>query len=254
MKYDLTCVIPLYGDNCENVSLKMVSSLATQETKYKIRYLFFSDKTVSDKAIEQIHYLLSGRKTEYCVIHCPDTSSGSKRNLGIQLSLDVSQYIWFIDQDDYLVKPNTFDIILDALAKYPFLNLVKIKFLAPDNITDYNQKSIYDTPTMPFLWIIKTEKLRDLRFRTDMEYGSDVPITIELLAEEGYIKFNDDETATFKYTKTIPHFEVLLYYYNYLNDHSYIRKHCLMEKDKKEKEIKAAIDVIKGIREKYEKE
>lgn len=249
MKYDLTCVIPLYGDNCEDTSLRMVSSLAVQKTKYKVRYLFFDDETVSEKTLEQINYLLGGRNIDFHIIASSKTSSGYKRNRGIEMSLDVSKYIWFIDQDDFLVKTDTFDIILDGLTDYPELSFAKVKFLVPDNIGEENQKIIYNIPTMPFQYIIKTEELRDLRFKIDMEYGSDIPITISLLAKGKYIKFNKD--LSFQLVKEIPKFNYLLYYYNYLNTHSYMREHTYMEIDKKQKQIDDAYNVIAEVRDKY---
>lgn len=249
--YDLTCVIPLYGENCEDTSLRMVSSLAVQKTNYKVRYLFFVDDTVSQKAIDQINYLIGGKGIEYHILASKETSSGYKRNIGIDMSLDESEFIWFIDQDDYLIKNETFDIILDSFSLYPTLNFARIMFLVPDNIGAFNEKTIYNTPTMPFQWVIRTELLRDCRFRTDVEYGSDIPITISILAKEKFIRFNKD--LTFAYIKDLPRFNIVLYYYNYLNNNSYMNKHTHLEDEKKQKEIDKAYEIIAEIRDKYEK-
>ena len=239
---DLLCVIPLYGNDCERVSLRMVSSLAIQETKYDVTYLFIYDDTVSLDALINIKLLLRNSKIKFVMMKSDKQRSGYKRNKGIRYASENGfNYIWFLDQDDYIIKDNVFDPILYFLY-HNNAEVLRIGFELPDTIDEQNKKNLMITVTMPWLYIIKVELIKDYRFNEEHEYGSDVPYTIRFLANRGYIKILPD--AKLRIVKEIYTSVISLYYYNYLNDNSYMGKHFHMEGSEKQEEVDYAINEI----------
>ena len=250
--YDITCVIPLYGKTCEDTSLRMVSSLALQKTDYSVKYLFYYDDTVSKDALAQIYFLFKGRNIDYDVIYSNKTCSGYKRNMGIEWAQKNSKYIWFIDQDDYLVNDDVFESTIPALLKYN-LPCIKVTYNIPDYINAFNRENILKTPTMPFQYIIRTDLIDDCRFDEDIEYGSDINYVIKFLLEQGYYKFSEDSTML-NLAKDFPTITTIQYFYNYLNENSYMNKHAVSEHKTKQEEINHAISILEKLKERFDNE
>ena len=249
---DLVCVIPLYGDDCQDVSLRMVSSLALQKTGYIVKYVFYYDDTVSRATINQICFLMSQRgrilDKDYYIFYSEITSSGHKRNLGLKFALENSIYVWFLDQDDYLLRDDAIQIILYNCYKAQ-LDAVQIKFNIPDSVDAANRKTIFNTPTMPWKYIFKTSKLEGYAFREDCEYGSDIPITIRYLSDNDHIKFNDDLTFNFYIDNQIPTIKATIYFYNYLNTNSHMYSFAIKDKEHQKEPMDKAYTLIREIKE-----
>lgn len=247
--YDLVCIVPLYGVDCENVSLRMISSLAIQKTSYKVKYLFYYDKTVSNLAIDQVKFIMSNRDISYDVINSEQTCSGYKRNLGLDFAEKNSRYVWCLDQDDYLLREDAIQNILRTCFECN-IDIFKIKYNLPDIIDEQNRNIISVIPTMPWQYVVRTDLIDDCRFNEENEYGSDIPYSIKLLVKTGYIKVNDK--LTINYLKLPKTFSISLYFYNYLNPLSYMTEHATAQSDKKNKEVEYALGELRKLREQYE--
>lgn len=247
--YDLVCIVPLYGVDCENVSLRMISSLAIQKTSYKVKYLFYYDKTVSNLAIDQVKFIMSNRDISYDVINSEQTCSGYKRNLGLDFAEKNSKYVWCLDQDDYLLREDAIQNILRTCFE-DNIDIFKIKYNLPDIIDEQNRNIISVIPTMPWQYVVRTDLIDDCRFNEENEYGSDIPYSIKLLVKTGYIKVNDK--LTINYLKLPKTFSISLYFYNYLNPLSYMTEHATAQSDKKNKEVEYALGELRKLREQYE--
>ena len=243
--FDLTCVIPLYGDTCEQVSLRMIASLAVQQTRYNVHYMFMYDNTVPLSVMKNIGCLLSG-KQQFDFVNCADkTCSGYKRNTGLKIAVETSNYVWFLDQDDYLVRDDTFEIILDSCYQHNF-NAIQIRFTVPDTLDNYNKNVILKTPTMPWKYIYKTSNIADYRFEEDCEYGSDIPMTIRYLAENNHMKFNED--LTLNIYNPIPMLKPVMYFYNYLNANSHMYTFAEKTTDEQKAPIEHAYEIMGRIK------
>ena len=249
--YDLTVILPLYGKDCEDVSLRMVSSLALQKTQFNVKYLFYFDKTVSVGAIYQIESLFRRRHPEkdYDIIYSNETCSGYKRNLGLKFAEENSKYVWLVDQDDYIISDDVIEIVLKFLLGNNE-RAFKISFATPDYLDEENNKIIHSIPTMPWQYIVRTDLIKGYRFREDGEYGSDVPFSIRFLVMNDYMKVNDDLTVSIK--TLMPQIRNNLYFYNYLNPNSYMSTHLYKTETTKEDEREYAYSEIRKVKEEYE--
>lgn len=251
---DLAVIIPLYGKNCEDVSLRMISSLAIQKTKYNVEYEFYYDDTVSKSTLNQIRYLLDYRDINYNIFHCEKSASGYKRNLALEYAKENAKYVWFIDQDDYLISDYTFEYILNGLTSISGVTCLKINFAVPDKtvIGEFNYNTIIKTPTMPWLYVIRTDKLDGLYFMENMEYGSDIPYTINFLVSNGYYAFDEDGITLHQIKPFVTlNPNLPLYYYNYLNINSYMNKHAKTNGKQKEIEIEKASALLQECKDKH---
>ena len=244
--YDLTCVVPLYGANCEDVSLRMVSSLAIQNTNYSVKYMFYYDDTVSRKAIAQIDSLFQIHNKDYDIVYCEKSCSGYKRNKGLEYAVENSKYVWFIDQDDYLMSEYAISLILEYPLIYN-LPILRINFEIPELVNEENKKYIYGTITMPWIYIFRTDLIKKYRFGEDSEYGSDIPVTIEFLLDNGYYKFYENDIKL-ECIKNISYIRGKLYFYNYLNANSYMYKHAVNEGNIKDGEVDEAVNMLIKLR------
>ena len=208
-EYELTFIIPLYGENCFTTSAKMAMSLALLKTTKKVRFLFFHDDTVPTEAIDQILQLFKlHRQPTVEVVTCfvNNPRSGYKRNRGIDICTSDSKLIWFIDQDDMLLFEDLDPVINTALEMLIDGNkpLIKVPFQSLD-IT-FATTNINTVITMPWQYIFNVDLVKDYKFDETTEMGSDVPFVIKII--EDYLK---DEK-----TDEIPSFVSPMYFYNYL--------------------------------------
>ena len=247
--YDLVCIVPLYGADCENVSLRMISSLAIQKTSYKVKYLFYYDDTVSTFAVDQVKFLMGNRKLFYDIYKVDKTCSGHKRNLGLEFAQKRSKYVWCLDQDDYLLREDAIQNILDFCLKRN-IDIFKIKYDLPGILDQENKNIISVIPTMPWQYVVRTDLINDCRFNENNEYGSDIPYSIRVLVKTGYIKINDQ--LSINYIKPPLSFSVSLYFYNYLNPDSYMAEHALSESSKKDHEVDYAYGELRKLRAEFE--
>ena len=247
--YDLVCVVPLYGKNCEDTSLRMVSSLALQKAIHKIKYKFYYDDTVSEQTLSQIKYLLDNRNIDYDITYSELTCSGHKRNMGIKYAIENSKYIWLVDQDDYLLRNDTLEVIISICLHYN-LDIFKVSYSVPDNIGKGNEDTIRTIPTMPWQYVVRTDLLEGYAFDEVMEYGSDVPFSIRLLVMNKYMKVNKDLSVS--YVKVLPAIEHKLYFYNYLNEDSYMYYHAVAGSEVKEDQREKAFAEIAKVKEEFE--
>lgn len=247
--YDLVCVLPLYGKNCEDVSLRMISSMALQKTTFKVKYLFYYDDTVSTKTLNQIIFLMDSRNIDYEIIKSEKTCSGYKRNLGLRYAEKNAKYVWLLDQDDYLEYEDAIDIILKyCLKENP--KILKLLFRTPSYLDEENTKIIHSIPTMPWQYVVKTDLLDGISFKEDNEYGSDIPYSIQLLVKNGYAVVNNE--LTMNYVKLPPTCAIPLYYYNYLNKNSYMGNYAMFNDQDMIKQQDYGYAELRKIKEKYE--
>lgn len=247
--YDLVCVLPLYGKNCEDVSLRMISSMALQKTTFKVKYLFYYDDTVSTQALNQIVFLMDSRNIDYEIIKSEKTCSGYKRNLGLRYAEKNAKYVWLLDQDDYLEYEDSIDIILKyCLKENP--KILKLLFRTPSYLDEQNTKIIHSIPTMPWQYVVKTDLLNGISFKEDNEYGSDIPYSIQLLVKNGYAVVNNE--LTMNYVELPPTCAIPLYYYNYLNKNSYMGNYAMFNDQDMIKQQDYGYAELRKIKEKYE--
>lgn len=247
--YDLVCIVPLYGKNCKDISLRMVSSLAIQETTYKVKYMFFYDSTVDQDAILQLMLLMRIHSKDFDILYSSEVCSGHKRNIGLDFAEKNSKYVWCLDQDDYLLREDAIQNILDFCLKRN-IDIFKIKYDLPGILDQENKNIISVIPTMPWQYVVRTDLINDCRFNENNEYGSDIPYSIRVLIKTGYIKINDQ--LSINYIKLPLSFSVSLYFYNYLNPDSYMAEHALSESNKKDKEVDYAYSELRKLREEFE--
>ena len=219
--YDLICVLPLYKSD-PKVCLNMVASLARQTTD-RVYYKIYYDETVGQPIIDMIKniFITCGKKNYSCEFS-ENTHSGFKRNLGLEYALNNKiPYIWFVDQDDHLMDDRACEAILKYFDENPNENIIKLKFNIPEIITDVNRKIIYSIMTMPWQYVFKTSEIKDYRFNTEIEYGSDISFTVFYLVDNGYLKFaSQTDPAKFIWKREMPISKYPTYYYNYFNQNS----------------------------------
>lgn len=249
--YDLTCIVPLYGKNCEDVSLRMVSSLALQKTRFSVKYLFYYDDTVSIHTLTQIDNLFGRRGKDYSAVYSNKTCSGHKRNLGLRFAEANSTYVWLLDQDDYLLRDDVIELILQYLNGTNG-EVFKVTFTVPDSIDEGNNQIIHSIPTMPWQYVVRTDLISGYAFNEENEYGSDVPFSIRFLVMHDYMKVNEDLSVTFK--KILPAFKNSIYLYNYLNPNSYMSSHLTMKEEPKHSEMDYAYGEIRKVKEEKERQ
>ena len=247
--YDLVCVLPLYGKDCKDVSLRMISSIALQKTKFKVKYLFYYDDSVDAEAIQQVSFLLRGRDFDIDIIHTKKSCSGYKRNLGLRYAEKNAKYVWLLDQDDYLEYEDAIDIILNyCLKENP--KILKLLFRTPSYLDEQNTKIIHSIPTMPWQYVVRTDLLDGISFKEDNEYGSDISYSIQLLVKNKYAVINDE--LTMNYVELPPICSIPLYYYNYLNKNSYMGNYAMFNDQDMIKQQDYGYAELRKIKEKYE--
>lgn len=214
--YDLVCVLPLYGSDLKNC-INMAASLAKQNfDNYEVFYKIYYDDTVNSSVIDTIDMMFKNCEVElYDFEYCENTHSGYKRNKGLEFALaNEIPYIWFIDQDDYLIYEDTFKGIVEHFKEEPE-DIIRVKFNIPYFVGEKNTAIIYNTVTMPWQYIFKTTELKNYRFNETIEYGSDIPVTVFYLIDKGYLEQN--EYNKFAWKQGMPTTIGQVYFYNYLN-------------------------------------
>lgn len=230
MKFDLICIIPLFGYNCGRVASRMCASLASIVTTKKIKIVFIYDKTVSIQSlltILQIMQSVNNKNLSTEIIFSDKTSSGYKRNLGIEKYHSQCKLIWLLDQDDWLL-PDYFDEIIDIAQETIDAGnpCIMIPFQRP--VLDHILTNIDSVMTMPWQYIYDPEVAIKYKFDETIEMGSDIPFVVGILTDYDLYDPITSHIRAIRFDKPI-------YYYNYMNNNSESRR-VLAEEQRREKE------------------
>lgn len=214
MRYDLICIIPLYGENCGRVSSRMCASISSAVTTKKIKIVFIYDSTVSVQSLFTINQIMTSTKNTYDIeyVFSGLSSSGYKRNYGIRYYSDSCDLIWLLDQDDWLLIDD-FDPIID-IAKETIESgqpCIKIPFQRPINEEVYT--NIDEVLSMPWQYIYNPQVAKKYKFDEDIEMGSDIPFVVGILVDNNLYNYETGKLSAITFNKYI-------YYYNYLNPYS----------------------------------
>lgn len=220
MNYKLICVIPLYKTTSRLV-MPLIASLTRHNGSNLVFYKFYYDDTVPQKILSLIKEILIACQTGtygFDFEYCKNSHSGYKRNLGIQYALKYNiKYIWFIDQDDWLLEPFVFDSAIQALEQNN-TPIIRVDFDVPKNLGDFNIKTIKGTATMPWQYVFEVESIKDYKFSETIEYGSDISFVIFYLLDHKYLI--QEDVNKFYWINMMPLSKIPLYFYNYLNSSS----------------------------------
>lgn len=182
---DLSIIIPLYKSTKQQI-LPLISSYANQyfleENNLTIELLFMTDDTFSEKDIvDFIKEILGDYKCyDLKFHHCLNTSSGYKRNLGIEIA--NGKYVWFNDQDDWLTNQVSLINIIKYLRNNP--NKQHIVIL-PNKIDE-----IPDAIVRPWMHILDKQFAKQFKFAEDKEWGADAEFILPLLQYEK-VEYNE---------------------------------------------------------------
>lgn len=222
MEFDLICIIPLFGYDCGRVASRMCASLTSIVTTKQIKIVFIYDMTVSVQSlftILQIMKSVENKNISMDFIFSEKTSSGYKRNLGIDKYHSHCKLIWLLDQDDWLLS-DSFDNIIDvALETINSGNpCIMVPFQRP--IIDGLYTNIDTVLSMPWQYIYNPQVASNYRFDETIEMGSDIPFVIGILTDYNLYDPITGSIKAIRYDKPI-------YYYNYMNVNSESRR-CLV--------------------------
>ena len=154
-----------------------------------------------------------------------------------------------MDQDDYLMREDAVDIILRYCLEHN-TDVFKIFYSLPDNLSEGNREGILKTATMPWQYIVRTDIIDDCYFKEDIEYGSDIPYTIKMLVKNKYMTVLDNLNV--KFIKLPTYCNQSLYFYNYLNQNSYMNYHTASGQSNKNKQINEAFIELQKIKDEYD--
>ena len=207
--YDLTFILPLYGENFFTTSLMMFSSLLRIRTSKSINVLVFYDETTPIESIDYIEQLIEQCKSKnisFEFIFSENTHSGYKRNKGIEKASENSKYIWLIDQDDWLLIEEIDKLILlaDELIEKEKRPLVRIDFQRQTLVGA--KTNIDEVLSMPWQYIIDAKIAAKYKFDETVEMNSDVPFIFGIIEGENITELMKTNDA--------------MYYYNYLSPDS----------------------------------
>lgn len=193
-KFDLSIIIPCH--NSGSVLGPLLTSLLKQKIyNYKVKILFVLDSNTDNTVLLVSNYFKQS-KYHIQIDILPDSSAATARNYGITKA--ESDYIWFMDSDDWLI---------DDLAIFKLLSIIR-----------YNNYDLlmfnYDYPiffqferTYAVIWqyIFKTEFLQDIKF-PDQKHDEDL-IFMNLVRQK-IANQNNNKVS-------IPQIADKLYYYNF---------------------------------------
>lgn len=164
MKPTITIIIPLYKTKLHHI-LPLMGSYSNQYflEKTLTELLFLYDDTVEQEVLNFIKKVLQDLSYfKLTFIKSENTASGYKRNLGIQKA--EGDYVWFNDQDDWLVNQASLIALIKFVKEHP-----KDHYLIEPNYT-------VDTPPVagrPWMHVVKKELAQKFRFLEDKEWGAD---------------------------------------------------------------------------------
>ena len=190
---DLSVIVPVY--NLERFITPLLETLKSQDVgEYRVNYVFVLNNCTdgSRKVIEQ-----SGLECK--ILNCEIQGCGIARNVGFEAS--DSEYVWFIDGDDYLLSNDAIRDALD-LIKAEDANIIRILFKSDRFGMNYY--------SMVWQYVMRRDFIQEFRFRKDMP-AEDDDYMIKVLHKAGY------DTVNYLFMpRTIDE----LYFYNYLREGS----------------------------------
>jgi len=192
-KADIAVIVPVY--NLERHLTPLLATLKEQELgDYTAEYIFVLNNC-TDKSEEVIR----ASELPCRILNCTQQGCGPARNVGVDES--DSEYIWFMDGDDWLLSKTAIKDVLDK-AKAEQLNVLRIPF----------ESNYYKGQYFSMVWqyLFKRSFVRGLRFPAIQPAEDDV-YTGFVLAMCGYKPWEH---------LRLPSMDRPLYYYNYLREGS----------------------------------
>lgn len=185
--YDISVIIPVY--NVSNYLEKHLYSIINQENFTNIEFIYVDDGSTDNSL--QILKNISKNKPNIKVYTQKNNGVSSARNKGI--SKATSEYICFVDADDYLdfdyfktlLNYFNYDVVISGfIAEYPQKSIVKIKkeFVKFESnkqiMINYLKGTIEPNCTDK---LFKKNILSDLRFDENLSHGEDKKFVCEYL-------------------------------------------------------------------------
>ena len=158
--------------------------LNLQNISYQIIFVLDNCKDDTQGVIEQ--YM---QDMDCVIITCDVRSCGLARNIGLEHS--NSEYVWFVDGDDWIIYPDVLQDCLQTMKEHD-LSIIKLKYISNYYTLDYY--------SMVWQYIYRRDFIGDLRFLS-VQPSEDVYFTNEINKKvpDGKIIF----------------YQVPSYYYNY---------------------------------------
>lgn len=192
-KIDLSVIVPVY--NLENYMEPLLASLKGQDLKdYKVEYIF-----VLNNCTDRSEEVIKESGLECTIASCEKQGCGNARNTGFEIA--KGEYIWFVDGDDWLLDAQVIATALDK-AYAEDLNILRIPF----DSEEFN----YNYFSMVWQYLLKREFVKEFRF-SHIQPCEDDEYMVKVLNKAGY------SPRTYL---TMPHLNMIGYYYNYLREGS----------------------------------
>lgn len=192
-KIDLSVIVPVY--NLENYLEPLLISLKGQHFyNYKVEYIF-----VLNNCTDRSEEVIKESGLECTIASCEKQGCGNARNTGFEIA--KGEYIWFMDGDDWLLDSQVIATALDK-AYAEDLNILRIPF----DSEEFN----YNYFSMVWQYLLKKEFVKEFRF-SHIQPCEDDEYMVKVLNKAGY------SPRTYL---TMPHLNMIGYYYNYLREGS----------------------------------
>ena len=192
-KADISVIVPVY--NLERHLAPLLATLKEQDLgDYTAEYIF-----VLNNCTDNSEGVIRDSGLPCRILNCTQQGCGPARNVGVDQS--DSEYIWFMDGDDWLLSKTAIKDVLDK-AKAEDLNVLRIPFES-----NYFQRQYF---SMVWQYLFKRSFVKGLRFPAIQPSEDDV-YTGFVLYMSGY--------DSWTYLR-MPSMDRPLYYYNYLREGS----------------------------------
>lgn len=199
-KIDLSIIVPCY--NLENYIQPFLDSLKAQKQTHNVEIIF-----VLNNCTDNTERVI--RDNGFCyILECKTQGCGPARNVGLEHA--KGEYVWFMDGDDYLLKPTA---ACEAIEKAQGKDIIRIPFKSNGFHREYF--------SMVWQYVMRRKFIEGIWFPSIQPCEDDYFME-RVLDRAGYDRGN--------YTY-MPSVDEPLYYYNYLREGSNMFRYlCLREK------------------------
>ena len=131
-------VIPLF--NCEKYLSQCLDSILSQE--FEDYFVIIVDDKSTDKSYEIAKTYEQQHPDKIVAIQAEEKSyQGICRNIGLEYQVD-SEYVWFIDADDYILPFNSLARLYTLTCRYPSTDMIAFSYMRLNG----NQLSYWVSP------------------------------------------------------------------------------------------------------------
>ena len=130
----ISVVVPCH--NCQSTITRLVNSLKGQKRRAGWDVVFVDDHS-TDHTMELLYKTftptpVSPFDPRFNIAVNPSIGAGSARNFGMEKT--TGKFLWFMDSDDFLARPDAFSIVMDAVGSNQDVDLFHVNCGAVDGV------------------------------------------------------------------------------------------------------------------------